>query len=184
VLIADGGRHRDPWGEEERRLLYVGMTRARETLTLGRILGEATPWLREIDGDWLVWVAPEIAAPPPEVLTRRYRLLTLADLDLGYAGRLPATHPVHDRLSALRTGDRLQVRAGDGRILLHGAGGLAVARLSERASAAWLPRLATIESTRVVALFRRLREDGDPAYRDRCRSDVWEVPVVEFRTQG
>jgi ATP-dependent DNA helicase RecQ len=184
VLIADGGRRADQWGEDERRLLYVGLTRARETLTLGCLSGDAAPWRDEIDGDWLLRLRSECAAPPPEIMARRYRLLTPADLDLGFAGRLPPDHPVHARLGALQTGDRLEPRAEGQRVLLCDGEGLALGQLSKRASADWAPRLGQVEGIKVIALLRRRREDGDPAYREHCRSDIWEVPLVEIQTRG
>ncbi len=180
VLIADGDWRHGQSGEEERRLFYVGMTRAKETLTLGLVAGSGNPWMDGLDGDWLVRLQPRIDAPPADVLARRYCLLGLADLDLGYAGRMPAAHPVHAGLAALRTGDLLQARAqGDWVQLLDGSG-LPVARLSRRGSAEWQPRLARIGAIRIVALLRRLRGGGDPAFRDLCRSPCWEVPLVEI----
>ncbi|MBS1201592.1 MAG: ATP-dependent helicase, RecQ family, partial [Chromatiaceae bacterium] len=184
VLIADGG-----WGaglktavagEDERRLFYVGMTRARETLTLGSVIGSGNPWLDEIEGDWLLRLAPQIEPPPLHVIARRYSLLTLADLDLGYAGRLQSDHPIHARLANLQTGDRLRVHADGDRVLLCDDEGFPVARLSKRGSAQWLPRLAQIDAVKVVALLRRHRTDGDQNYRDRARAERWEVPLVEI----
>ncbi len=43
VLIADGDWSGNSPGEPERRLFYVGMTRARETLTLGRLPAGGRP---------------------------------------------------------------------------------------------------------------------------------------------
>ena len=184
VLIADGGWRAGEVTEEERRLFYVGMTRARETLTLGSLTGSGNPWLDEIAGDWLVRLRPQVEAPMAEVMARRYRLLTPAGLDLGYAGHLAPGHPVHASLAALRTGDRLQARAAGERVLLCNDSGLALARLSKRGSAEWLPRLPQIEGIRVLAILRRQRDDGDPAFRARCRSDSWEIPLAEVRVGG
>jgi len=41
--------------------------------------------------------------------------------------------------------------------------------------------LRAIEAIRVLAMLRRRREDGDPAFRDRCRSEVWELPLAEVQ---
>jgi ATP-dependent DNA helicase RecQ len=181
VLIADGGWRFGQQGEDERRLFYVGMTRARETLTLGGLIGEENPWLTEIGGDWLRRLRPQLEAPPPEVIARRYRLLTLADLDLGYAGRLPPEHPIHARLAELSGGDLLQTRAEGTRVMLCDREGFSVARLSKDGSREWLPKLPQIEAVKVVALLRRRREDGNPDFRERYRSEAWELPLAEIR---
>jgi ATP-dependent DNA helicase RecQ len=181
VLIADGGWRAGRSGEDERRLFYVGMTRARETLTLGSVTHSGNPWLDELEGGWLLRAQPPVEPPPPDVVARRYRLLSPADLDLGYAGRQPADHPIHARLAALRTGDPLQARIGGERILLCDGEGFAVARLSRSASAEWLPKLPETEAIRIVALLRRRCGDGGPAFRGRSRADTWEVPLPEFQ---
>jgi ATP-dependent DNA helicase RecQ len=128
VLIADGGWQRGTAGEqleEERRAFYVGMTRARETLTLLEITGSGHPHLPLLDaatsrvsakqtrgaaGDWLLRETPALEPPPPEVIARRYTQLTPADLDLGYAGRQPPHAPIHRHLAALHAGDALAWR--------------------------------------------------------------------------
>ncbi len=184
VLIADGGWRRSQRGEDERRLYYVGMTRARETLTLGSLGPAGNPFVAEVRGDWLVHQSPDLEPPPAEVLARRYRLLTLADLDLGFAGRLSPRRTIHARLAGLTTGDTLQAQAKDGWVLLCDDAGEPVARLSRRGSDTWLPRLPQIQAIRVVALLRRRHDDGGPGYLDLCRSDAWELPLVEIQFNG
>jgi ATP-dependent DNA helicase RecQ len=184
VLVADCGWCAGQRREDERRLFYVGMTRARQTLTLDSVTGAGNPWIDEIEGDWLMRLRPQLAPPPPEVTARHYRLLSPADLDLGYAGRFAPDHRIHACLNALQTTDVLQARASDDRILLCNDVGFRVARLSRRGSDEWLPKLARIESVKIVAMLLRRQSDGDPAFAEGCRSASWEVPLVEVVTGG
>ena len=184
VLIADGDGGRcgpgrdDP--EERRRLYYVGMTRARQTLALGRLPGGDNPPPTLFDGDWLLYTRVEIAAPPAAIVGRRYALLSPAAIDLGYAGRYPPAAPIHTRLAALDTGDTLQLRHSGESVLLCNDEGAPVGRLSRRAASEWQPRLSAIESVRVVALLQRRCTDGEADYRHTCRAEVWEYPLVEL----
>jgi len=97
---------------------------------------------------------------------------------------VPPDHPVHALLSGLQTGDRLAARPEGERVLLCEGEGRPVGRLSRHALAEWLPRLAKIERVEIVAMLRRRREDGDPAFREWLRSQTWEVPLVEIRLRG
>lgn len=143
VVIADGGwMQRDD--EDERRLFYVGMTRARETLTLLHRRDEHNPHLLLLqpgaacplqDGlpgalpptgspgrlrqpleilDPFVVLEPKTEAPPPWVLARRFAVLGLGDFFLDFAGRRPPGDPIHRQLAMLQPGDLLAVRHNDG----------------------------------------------------------------------
>jgi ATP-dependent DNA helicase RecQ len=122
----------------------------------------------------------DITAPAAALIQRRYTLLSPADIDLGYAGRQPAADPLHTRLAALTTGDVLSLRQDGDRILLCDRQDAPVGRLSRRAAALWLPRLPAVEAARIIALMRRRRDDGEGAYRDTCRVETWEYPLVEL----
>ncbi|WP_041603324.1 RecQ family ATP-dependent DNA helicase [Thioflavicoccus mobilis] len=182
VLIADDRlpARAQTDAEEWRRLYYVGMTRARETLALGCLPGGSGPRSEAIAGDWLLRTSVAIEPPPEEVLRRRYQLLTPADIDLGYAGRKAPDDPIHARLAAVVTGDRLKVVARDGALLLRDEQGAAIARLSRKATDEWRARLERIEAVRVVAMMRRRRDDGEGDFRTACRSPQWEYPLVEL----
>lgn len=198
VLILDGGldggldgdwrRDRDPVAlaaiEEERRLFYVGMTRAKETLTLGALAGSGHPHLPQIDtGDWLLQAEPKIGSPPAEIVNRRYQRLSPADLDLGYAGRHPPGALIHAWLAALTSGDQLGWRRDGNALTLLDPNARPVGRLSRRAAAVWLPRVERIEAIRVDAMLRQSGRHSTPEYAERCRCEHWEVPLVEIQWQ-
>lgn len=58
--------------------------------------------------------------------------------------------------------------------------GRAVARLSARARDEWIDRLGLVQEFRVLAMVRREKDQGDPAYRGRIRTDCWEYPIGEL----
>ncbi len=148
------------------------------------IAGSRHPYLAEIDGDWLIEAEPVVDPPPAEVVGRRYTRLTPADLDLGYAGRMAPDAAIHRHLAALGPGDDLRwERVGEELFLLDQAGHR-IARLSKRAAARWLPDMGRIERIRVDALIRRDRRQNTPEHAQHCRSERWEVPLVEIRWRG
>jgi ATP-dependent DNA helicase RecQ len=181
VLIVDGGWGRNFADEDERRLFYVGMTRARETLTLLELATGNHPHLPLLNGDWLLRAEPAVEPPPAEVLARRYTRLTPADLDLGYAGRQAPDAPIHGQLAALNSGDLLTLRRDGDHLMLLDAYGVRVARLSKRAASVWCPRIDMIETIRVDALLRRDRVQDSEAFAAQSRCEHWEVPLVEIR---
>jgi ATP-dependent DNA helicase RecQ len=181
VLIADGGWDRYGASEEERRLFYVGMTRAQETLTLLEIQSSGHPHLSLLDGDWLIRSAPALDTPSTEILARRWTALTPADLDLGFAGRQSPAASIHRHLAALGEGDALGWRAQGGHLLLLDGADQVVGRLSRQAAEVWLPRLSEVEAICVEAIFRHGRRWTAPEYIDACRADHWEVPLPNIR---
>jgi len=185
VLIVDGGwsQNRDAKTvEEERRLFYVGMTRAKETLTLGELAGGGHPHLPLIDsGDWLMRAEPDIEPPPTDVVNRRYTRLTPADLDLGYAGRQRPGATIHAHLAALDHGDPLHWHRDRDSLVLLDQTGQPVGRLSRRAAAQWLPRLEQIKGIRIDAMLRQDKAHSAPDFAERCHCEHWEVPLVEIR---
>jgi ATP-dependent DNA helicase RecQ len=167
--------------EEERRLLYVGMTRARKTLTLLDAASSRNPYIPRDHGEHYVRrTAPDGKRIPPAVLDRAYEMLGLSDVYVDFAARRPATDPLHAAIARLQPGDCLNHRLRNGIVELLDTAGQAVARLSQAASVRWQDRLAAIERIRVVAVVRRDRTEAKPEYRDACRCDRWEVPLVEI----
>ena len=171
------------WQEEdERRLYYVGMTRAAQTLTLLQRQDADNPFVSRLDGEFLCQQEnPARENLPDEVLDQRFEVLSLADLFLNFAGQKRTDDQVHATLCGLHVGDDLRIEpSGDHIMLVEPASGQPVARLSQLGQDTWRPRLASIRSVRILSLCVWRRVDSDAQYRDRCQCDQWELPIVEI----
>ncbi len=179
VILDTGDWQRDDANGEERRLYYVGMTRAMETLTLCEAKERSNPFSRELEEDEFLLRTPLTQAPQPLfILDKRYKALGLADVDLGFAGRKPEGHPIHAAIGRLKVGDPLQLVETNGHRELRTLEGTAVGRLSRRCQ---LPP-GQVESMTVSAIVRRTRKQcQDLEYRKWCKVDVWEVVLAELK---
>jgi ATP-dependent DNA helicase RecQ len=171
VLVMDCGDW--GWSDEDRRLLYVAMTRAREMLTLFKVEDGRNPFLADlgtIDG-----VASLLPAARPSMrpdIERRYLTYGPADVDIGYAGRHPASHPIHAAMRQLRVGSDVAIRkrrieTPDGKVVL---GRLAAALRVE-------PRDGALGT--VYGVMVRTRHQTPAQYLASVAVDHWEVPLIE-----
>ena len=180
VIVLDGHWDRHGRGDDEdapRRLLYVAMTRARKTLALTRL----RPHARLLDdlpagGNVFARVSAGPLMVAPE-LSRRYRRLTLSDVDISYVGSRASNDRVHARIAALRIGERLELREASGRWLLITGNDVIVGRMA--ASFAIEPGWSCL-SVSVSAIMGRRREESMPEYASRVRCDEWEVVLCEL----
>ena len=134
VVVLDGGWERVGHSEDSdapRRLYYVAMTRARQTLALARFPGphRLQDTLADIPSVLRRQVPAELPQAAPE-LARKYRRLSLRDVFLSFAGYRHTGHPVHRAIASLSPGDRLEVRLGTGRWELLDQGGTVVGQLA------------------------------------------------------
>ncbi len=179
VFILDGG-----WSgqnkEEQRRLLYVAMTRTRETLCLLQRDDLDNPFLREISGDFTLsrQTEPERCAGG-KPMQKRYAILGMQDFYLSYAARFPPNAPIHRALDKTATGSKVSLLAEGGNIAVL-QDNVIIARLSQHAVTAWRDHFSGIESATVIAMVRRYRDDADESYRQQCRADQWEIPLLEL----
>lgn len=184
VFILDGG-----WNtpgdtidlEEERRLYYVGMTRARETLHLFSLENQANPHVEFLKTHGFVRESMGKASTLPgysQDLT--VSILGLESFYINYPGLFPADHPVHGRLKALGAGDRVLFKAMGDHIFLVNEPGDRLARLSLSASARWTAALDHIVTARVLGMVHRKKEDDPDQAFGNPQCHEWELPIVEI----
>ena len=172
VVMLDGG----DWQErtdEERRLYYVGMTRAEETLTLCEASSRPNPFSRALVAA-ASWYRSQPAVPKAVEPQLRLRFFTtgLGDVDLSFAGRCGPAHPVHRSLERLSYGDSLQVVAENGSRVIKTADGITVGRLSQRCQ---LPHGQIVRASVASVVHRTRAMTRDPRYLPGLRVDQWWV---------
>jgi ATP-dependent DNA helicase RecQ len=179
LVILDGGWTLDSM-EEQRRLLYVAMTRAKETLCLMQRKDAYNPFLNEIAGDFVLRrdAANSQQTGQPTV-SRHYSILGLNDFHISFAGRFPEAQPIHQHLAALSPGSLLSIALINGKVVLQHEG-VTVARLSQKGHQEWADKMVRIETVRVIAMIMRYRDDSEESYRSGCQVEQWEIPMVEL----
>ena len=181
VAVLDGGwEHagRKEDADAPRRLYYVAMTRARETLALARFEGGHPFQDALLARPSALRREPAGLPPCPPSLQYHHVQPSLRDVDLGFAGRRGAHHPTHRAIGALSPGDALKTRITDGgRWELLDLSGNTVGRL---AASFKPPPGMRCRSAAVLAVVARSRESSEPKYHDSIKSDSWEVVVPEL----
>lgn len=181
-----GGSWREKDGpelEEERRLMYVAITRARETLQLLELDSRSNPHARHLSGQAVL--RRRIGVDGQKVFpARHYHILGMKELYLGYAGNFHDGHNIHAALRECRVGDRLNPVVRDGHIYLENSEQTPLARLSRAARDVWLSRAGLVQKVRVLAMVRWGKADmSDITYVRQCRCEVWEIPVCELSSR-
>ena len=181
VVVLDGGWDRVGRREDSdapRRLYYVAMTRARQTLALARFPGphRLQDALMNVPLVLRRQAPIKLPSPAPE-LARHYRRLGLRDAFLSFAGYRNIDHPVHRAITALAPGDRLEVQISSGRWELLDQSGTVVGQLA--GSFDGMDGMQCSFAT-VLAIVTWDRERSEPEYRDGLRCDSWEVVVPEL----
>jgi hypothetical protein len=188
VIILDGGwpSPSDPARiEEERRTLYVGMTRARETLSLMKLAERPNLFLKGLKGEcFLHRKLSADAGREEESAFRQYEVLGLSDIYLDYAGGFPKSHAIHAHLARIQAGEKAFLAAEDVSVKICDQDGFCVGRLSQSASNRWKDKLDRISEVRVVAMIERDRMDPQEDFRDRIKAEKWEAPVLEMVFSG
>lgn len=170
-----GGQNEDP--DAQLRLYYVAMTRARKTLTLA-MLDDGHSQIRHLpDVPAIIRRSPvDLPAPPPEV-SRKYRRLSPAEMDLGFAGRHSARHPIHSAIARMQPGDPIELRQVQDRFYLVNVLGNIIGRLSQASSA---PSGMKCIAASVAAIVVRKREDEQDGYKALVNTDKWEIVIPDL----
>ena len=175
VLLLDGGGWQGRT-DDERRLYYVAMTRARKSLTLCEAIGGLHPFVKELGG-LAVRVRPTPQAPEPEAI-RRVWTADPEKVVLSWPGYFPPGAPIHRALAALDVGSPLSLRprenTAQGWELVDG-NGTVVGRMSSK----FQPPAGRIVAVRVaIVLVRHARESAQ----DGLRNVSWELvlPEIEY----
>ncbi len=179
VVILDGHwQHRNRHeAEEQRRLYYVAMTRARHTLTL-MDTGSGNPFTRSLAGhDSVLFREPPRRAhgPEPEPGEIRRRL-SLQDVDLSFPGRASGDL-VPSAIAELQPGDNLTIDQTSQPWGIRTPGGILVGRLSRR-SQREMPNCPARAEVMAIAAWDASK--STPEYRRGLRRERWEVVVPEF----
>jgi len=173
VLILDGGGWTEA-NDEERRLFYVAMTRARKTLTLCERHKQRHSFIPDCADLCFRTTAIPMAADPR--LAHRTWVADPEQVVLSWPGYFPANAPIHRAISNLDYGDGLNLRPrGDGKPgwEISDKSGIPVARLAKK----FMPPSGEILNVRVSAILVRHAREGESA---RCLEWELVLPEIEY----
>ena len=165
--------------EEERRLFYVAMSRARESLHLFSLQNIKHPHISLLAGEFIKKTTRrERGEKLPQV---RYEILGMKELYIDFGAGKPSSHSMHKELNRLQPGDTLQLEERNMQLELTSKG-ITVARLSKDAAKRWKTRIRSIKSAKIIAITVRHRSAiRDDTFSGRCQVDSWELPIVELK---
>ncbi|MFJ2458015.1 RecQ family ATP-dependent DNA helicase [Pseudomonas neuropathica] len=169
VVVLDGGWSTQPETlSDERRLYYVGMTRAEQTLTVCEFPG-GNPFSRYLTEEVM------FDTFQGEFLTEletRYLQLSLKDIDLDFAGRHDTAASIHKALATLQPGDTLAFKAHEGRYLIQDSNGRVVGRTAKSFNLD-----LEVEDCEVAAVLVRHSDRCEETFRANHRTKKWELIV-------
>lgn len=179
VVILDGNWDRVGENEDQdapRRLFYVAMTRAEETLTLARLVNGtrlATPILQQP----FIHSHERSVIPLIKEIDRQYIRPPLEHIDIGYAGRFPTNNAIHAAIAQLEVNSSIHLVSKDSAWFLYDCAGNVVGKM---AKAFQPPEDKKFVSGCVLAVITRKKADSDEKYTSLSKSEQWEVIVPEF----
>ena len=182
VAILDGGDWREA-SDEERRLYYVGMTRAKENLILCQGTPHSNPFSPGLKGESIFRSPlPATVERHPE-LSLRYVSPGLGGVFLDFAGRKMADDPAHRALANLAVSNPLFIIEQTGRREITTSSGVVVGRLAKNGH---IPEGKIVRATVESLVWRSSTMITDPEFRSRLKSECWWVvlPMLVIQSSG
>lgn len=179
VFIVDGGwTHRAM--EEERRLFYVGMTRAKKSLYLCYLDHSPNPHIKALAGHPMTFETDAASLELngfSEDLT--VSVIGMEDLYISYAGFFPETARIHNDLADLNAGDKVCFIERKNKILMVNANHRTLAMFSRKGTEKWRDLIRSVVNARVLGMIRRNKTDGEGIENYKTKVESWEIPIVE-----
>jgi ATP-dependent DNA helicase RecQ len=166
--------------EEERRIYYVGMTRARKTLALCELEDSYNPHTKVLDAKGLVRLkAGPLSEPPEQSVRLNYALLDLSSVWISYPVAAKNAQYARQEIAALKPGARVGFEEAGARIYITNKKGHKIGALSNAASKEWADRLQSIKEVRVHSIVNWRKDLLDEKYVKEGYPEDWEVPLLE-----
>jgi ATP-dependent DNA helicase RecQ len=180
IMLGSWERASSPMArEEERRVYYVGMTRARKTLTLCELENDSNPHAGMLNGRGVMRSqAGFFLDPPNHLLCLNYAMADLSSTWIGYPAFSGA---IRRRIARLHPGSLicLEQREDESRVFMRDTDGGKVGALSSAASAEWKDKLQSIKEVRVHSIINWRKELLDQEPEKNC-PDEWEILLLEI----
>lgn len=179
VIILDGGWQKaldqTPAAiEEERRLFYVGMTRAISRLVLMKYHDLEHPYISDFGTDIIY---AEAAQADPVQNLRRFAIIGPKQLFISYAAVRNKRSNIHHVLESLKPGDNVSLVEDSGNIKII-VDGESVCQLSHYGKTQWKDNLGKIKKAKILAMIRRTKEQVTEEYKERVKVDEWLIPIL------
>ena len=166
--------------EEERRPYYVGMTRARKSLTLYELAGIKNPYTSVLTGAAIERLeVGNLSRPTDDILSQCYSLLDLSSIWIDYPATASNSTSIRKEIAKINTGSEVFLKKyqKSKRIFIQTSEGYTIGALSKDASLDWEDRLGDVRLVRVHSIINwhnDFSENSSPDY-----PEEWEVPLIE-----
>ena len=166
--------------EEERRVYYVGMTRARKNLALYELAKNQNPHTSELKGTAIERLElGMLPGPRDDELDKCFSLLDLSSIWIDYPAISHNAGNIRQEIARLHTGFVvfLAKKQQKDRIFIKTAIGSTIGALSQAASLQWADRLSAVRSVRIHGIITWRKEFSN--HSTLAYPDEWEVPLLE-----